>query len=77
MNTHEHAMMKIVMSATDSILGVDEAIFSCYKIGVTQTSTGENIMSMATTIAERILSLPQPLRIIIGIIGIIGLVVTI
>ena len=32
---------------------------------------------MITHIAERILSLPQPLRIIIGIIGIIGLVVTI
>jgi len=49
--------------------------WACYNIGVTQTSTGENIMSIATTIAESILSLPHPLRIIIGIIGMVVMVI--
>ena len=48
---------------------------TCYNIGVTQTSTGENIMSIATTIAESILSLPHPLRIIIGITGMVVMVI--
>ena len=32
-------------------------------------------MSIATTIAESILSLPHPLRIIIGIVGMVGMVI--